>query len=77
MENNRKDTHKADVSEMSELETEASLKEFMRELDNYLHWYNEDRIKESLGYMSPRVSGNTWDRRLGSPRKCPHPHFIK
>ena len=32
---------------------EASLREFMRELDNYLHWYNEDRIKESLGYMSP------------------------
>ncbi len=53
MENNKKDTHKADVSEMSELETEASLKKFMRELDNYLHWYNEDIIKESLGYMSP------------------------
>ena len=34
--------------------TEASLKEFIRELDNYLHWYNEDRIKESLGYMSPK-----------------------
>jgi len=22
--------------------------------DKYLHWYNEDRIKESLGYMSPK-----------------------
>lgn len=21
--------------------------------NNYLHWYNEDRIEESLGYMSP------------------------
>ena len=24
-----------------------SLENFMKELDEYLHWYNEDRIKES------------------------------
>lgn len=22
-------------------------------LDDYIHWYNESRIKESLGWMSP------------------------
>lgn len=31
----------------------VSLKNFMKGLDEYLHWYNEDRIKESLGFMSP------------------------
>ena len=31
----------------------VSLENFMKELDEYLHWYNEDRIKESLGFMSP------------------------
>ena len=31
----------------------VSLNEFMKELDEYLHWYNEERIKESLGFMSP------------------------
>ena len=31
----------------------VSLNEFMKELDEYLRWYNEERIKESLGFMSP------------------------
>ena len=28
--------------------------EFIVDLDEYLHWYNEQRIKESLGYLSPK-----------------------
>ena len=31
----------------------VSISEFMEILDNYLHRYNEKRIKESLGYLSP------------------------
>lgn len=31
----------------------VSLHEFMRQLDRYLRWYNQERIKESLGWMSP------------------------
>lgn len=30
-----------------------SLDEFIRELDEYLQWYNRDRVKESLGFKSP------------------------
>lgn len=26
---------------------------FIEELDEYMHWYNEERIKMSLGGMSP------------------------
>jgi transposase InsO family protein len=33
--------------------TKVSLKEFIVLINNYIHWYNEKRIKESLGYMSP------------------------
>ena len=33
--------------------TAVTVEEFSRELDLYLHWYNEDRIKESLNWMSP------------------------
>ena len=31
----------------------VSLEEFMDRLDRYLHWYNDDRIKMSLGGLSP------------------------
>lgn len=31
----------------------TSVEDFMQELDEYLHWYNEERIKISLGGMSP------------------------
>ena len=31
----------------------VSIEEFIERLDTYLHWYNEDRIKESLNWMSP------------------------
>ncbi|WP_455046428.1 IS3 family transposase [Mogibacterium timidum] len=30
-----------------------TIEEFSHELDKYLHWYNEKRIKKSLGYLSP------------------------
>lgn len=31
----------------------VTIEEFINRLDTYLHWYNEDRIKESLNWMSP------------------------
>lgn len=33
--------------------TGVSIEQFIDELDRYLHWYNEDRIKMSLGARSP------------------------
>lgn len=30
-----------------------TIEEFSHELDLYHHWYNEKRIKKSLGYLSP------------------------
>lgn len=32
---------------------ETTVKEFIEILDSYLHWYSEERIKESLGWRSP------------------------
>ena len=32
---------------------DVTIEEFSHELDLYLHWYNETRIKKSLGYLSP------------------------
>ncbi len=32
----------------------VSIESFIKELDSYLKWYNESRIKLSLGAMSPR-----------------------
>ena len=31
----------------------VSMEEFIKRLDDYLVWYNEKRIKKSLGYLSP------------------------
>ena len=33
--------------------TETSIEDFMNEVDCYIRWYNQERIKESLGYLSP------------------------
>ena len=33
--------------------SKTSIKEFILILDKYLHWYNEKRIKISLGGLSP------------------------
>lgn len=35
-----------------------SAEEFIVELNEYLHWYNEQRIKESLNYLSPKQYRN-------------------
>lgn len=32
---------------------DVTTEEFIYQLDQYLHWYNEKRIKKSLGYLSP------------------------
>lgn len=32
---------------------EITVEQFMEELEAYMHWYAEDRIKVSLGGMSP------------------------
>ena len=34
--------------------TGVSIKEFIEKLNDYLVWYNERRIKVSLGNMSPK-----------------------
>jgi len=31
----------------------ASIEEFVQILDDYIHWYNEKRIKQLLGGLSP------------------------
>ncbi|TDP58483.1 IS3 family transposase, partial [Aminicella lysinilytica] len=31
----------------------VTIDEFMDILNEYLHWYNETRMKETLGYLSP------------------------
>jgi len=33
----------------------VSIAQFVDELDSYLRWYNEERIKMSLGGMSPKA----------------------
>ncbi len=32
---------------------DVSINEFIEAVDNYIMWYNNDRIKQSLGYKSP------------------------
>ena len=31
----------------------VSIEEFVEIIDTYIHWYNEKRIKQSLGFLSP------------------------
>jgi transposase InsO family protein len=38
---------------------DVSLDEFIGELDTYLRWCNEERIKVSLGSMSPAAYRNS------------------
>ena len=33
--------------------SDVSISDFIGILNNYLQWYNETRIKKSLGYLSP------------------------
>jgi transposase InsO family protein len=32
---------------------DITIEEFMKIVDSYIHWYNEKRIKISLGSLSP------------------------
>lgn len=41
------------LAKVSALWTGVSIEGFMGRLDNYIHWYNEERIKMSLGERSP------------------------
>ena len=40
-------------SELLYLQKFDSVEHFLKELDEYLHYYNEDRIKEKLNGMTP------------------------
>ena len=44
------------------LPADVNLKRFMESLDNCIHWYNEARIKRSLG----DISSPEFSRSLGS-----------
>ena len=39
---------------------DTSIQQFIDILNEYLIWYNNRRIKESLGYMSPREYRQSW-----------------
>ena len=52
---------------------EITAQDFIKQLNDYIVWYNEKRIKQSLGYLSPV----DYRKSLGlsykwSPRLCPH-----
>jgi len=53
----------------------VSISAFIEMLDNYLHWYNNKRIKMTLGGMSPVLYRQSLAYGLGSPRKRPHPQM--
>jgi len=36
----------------------TTIAQFIEELDAYIRWYNEKRIKLSLGYLSPESTGS-------------------
>ena len=38
---------------MRDMDNKVIDDEFSRELDLYIHWYSEEGIKKSLGYLSP------------------------
>ena len=39
----------------------TSIEQFIQLLDAYIRWYNEKRIKSSLGYRSPSSTAKVWD----------------
>ncbi len=52
----------------------TTLEQFMAQVDSYICWYNEHRIKVSLGALSPReYRENLGIAAWKSPRKVPHP----
>ena len=54
-----------------------NISEFIVHLDEYIRWYNEKRIKSTLGGLSPvEYRQNMLYLTWKSPRKCPHPLFL-
>ena len=37
----------------------STVDQFIKEVDSYIHWYNEKRIKISLGSLNPIESGDS------------------
>ncbi len=51
-----------------------TLEKFICFLDRYIRWYNEKRIKLSLGAMSPvKYSAASWDHNITVQGKHPQP----
>ena len=50
--------------------SDVGLGDFMDELDGYLRWYNEGRIKASLGYVSPTQYRLAWERERAESDCC-------
>ncbi len=42
----------------------TTIEEFVATLDRYIRWYNEERIKQSLGYLVRCSTGSAWRSRL-------------
>jgi putative transposase len=52
----------------------TTIEHFIAEVDSYIRWYNQDRIKISLGSRSPmEYRANLGYATQISPRFCPHP----
>ena len=50
----------------------------MQVLDSYIRWYNEKRIKLSLGSLSPIEYRQSLEiAAYLSPSFCPHPRVVK
>ena len=57
--------------------TGVTVEEFSRELDLYLHWYNEKRIKKSLGYLSQWSTGDLLELLPRLSKKTSAPPCVK
>ena len=54
----------------------TTLEQFMQVLDSYIRWYNETRIKLSLGSLSPIEFRESLEiAAYLSPRNRPYPHL--
>ena len=42
-----------DIVDYKTINNGVSIEEFVEIIDTYIHWYNEKRIKQSLGFLSP------------------------
>lgn len=56
----------------------TTLEQFMQVLDSYIRWYNEKRIKLSLGSLSPIEYRESLEiAAYLSPSFCPHHRWSK